>query len=326
VSELVIYQHDAAEPVSVRLEGDTLWLTQEQMAELFGRERSVITKHLRNVFREGELIEESNVQNLHITGSDKPVKFYNLDAIISVGYRVNSKRGTQFRQWATGVLREHLTQGWTLDRARLERNAAELEAALALVRKTAQAPELTSDIGRGLVEIVSRYTQTFLLLQRYDEGLLTEPQGTPGGTLLTPEKARQAIATLKADLVKRGEASDLFGREREEGLASILGNLDQTVFGQPAYATIESKAAHLLYFVIKNHPLSDGNKRSGAFLFVDFLHRNDALLRNGQPIINDMGLAALALLVAESAPDQKETITRLIENMLAQPLRPDRKV
>ena len=224
------------------------------------------------------------------------------------------------------MLREHLTQGWTLDRARLERNAAELEAALTLVRKTAQAPELTSDIGRGLVEIVSRYTQTFLLLQRYDEGLLTEPQGTPGGTLLTPEKARQAIATLKADPVKRGEASDLFGREREEGLASILGNLDQTVFGQPAYATIESKAAHLLYFVIKNHPLSDGNKRSGAFLFVDFLHRNDALLRNGQPIINDMGLAALALLVAESAPDQKETITRLIENMLAQPLRPDRKV
>ncbi len=148
MSELLIYQHDAAEPVSVRLEGDTLWLTQEQMAELFGRERSVITKHLRNVFREGELIEESNVQNLHIAGSDKPVKFYNLDAIISVGYRVNSKRGTQFRQWATGVLREHLSQGWTLDRARLERNAAELEAALDLVRKTAQAPELTSEMGR----------------------------------------------------------------------------------------------------------------------------------------------------------------------------------
>jgi prophage maintenance system killer protein len=149
--------------------------------------------------------------------------------------------------------------------------------------------------------------------------LLTEPHGTPGGLLLTPEEARQAIATLKADLMKRGEASDLFGREREDGLASILGNLDQTVFGQPAYATLEDKAAHLLYFVIKNHPLSDGNKRSGAFLFVDFLHRNGALLRNGQPIINDMGLAALALLVAESDPAQKETIIRLIQNMLARP-------
>lgn len=326
MSELVIYQHDAAEPVNVRLEGDSLWLTQDQMAELFGRERSVITKHLRNVFREGELIEESNVQNLHIAGSDKPVKFYNLDAIISVGYRVNSKRGTQFRLWATGVLHEHLTHGWTLDRARLERNAAELEAALDLVRKTAQAQELTSDMGRGLVEIVSRYTQTFLLLQRYDEGLLTEPQGTPGGSLLTPDEARQAIATLKADLMQRGEASDLFGCEREDGLASILGNLDQTVFGLPAYATLEGKAAHLLYFVIKNHPLSDGNKRSGAFLFVDFLHRNGALLRNGQPIINDMGLAALALLVAESAPVQKETIIRLIENMLALPLKHEGKM
>ncbi|WP_028537088.1 Fic family protein [Paludibacterium yongneupense] len=319
MSSMVIYQPKAGDPVVVRVESETLWLTQEQMAELFGRERSVITKHLRNVFREEELIEESNVQNLHIAGSDKPVKFYNLDAIISVGYRVNSKRGTQFRQWATGVLREHLTQGWTLDQARLERNATELEAALALVQKTAQASELTSEMGRGLIEIVSRYTQTFLLLQRYDEGLLTEPHGTPGGTLLTPGEARQAIATLKADLMKRGEASDLFGREREDGLASILGNLDQTVFGQPAYATLEDKAAHLLYFVIKNHPLSDGNKRSGAFLFVDFLHRNGALLRNGQPIINDMGLAALALLVAESAPAQKETIIRLIQNMLARP-------
>jgi len=319
MSSMVIYQPKAGDPVVVRVESETIWLTQEQMAELFGRERSVITKHLRNVFREEELIEESNVQNLHIAGSDRPVKFYNLDTIISVGYRVNSKRGTQFRQWATGVLREHLTQGWTLDRARLKRNATELEAALALVQKTAQASELTSEMGRGLIEIVSRYTQTFLLLQRYDEGLLTEPHGTPGGSLLTPEEARQAIATLKADLMKRGEASDLFGREREDGLASILGNLDQTVFGQPAYATLEDKAAHLLYFVIKNHPLSDGNKRSGAFLFVDFLHRNGALLRNGQPIINDMGLAALALLVAESDPAQKETIIRLIQNMLARP-------
>jgi prophage maintenance system killer protein len=319
MSEMVIYQPGDGEPVTVRLDGDTLWLTQEQMAELFGRERSVITKHLRNVFKEGELVEQSNVQNLHIAGSDKPVKFYNLDAIISVGYRVNSKHGTLFRQWATGVLREHLTQGWTLDRARMERNAAELEAALALVRKTARAPELTVATGRGLVEIVSRYTQTFLLLQRYDEGLLTEPPGTPGGTLLSAAEAKNAISILKADLMGRGEASDLFGRERDDGLASILGNLNQTVFGQPAYMSIESKAAHLLYFVIKDHPLSDGNKRCGAFLFVDFLYRNGALLRGAQPVINDVGMAALALLVAESAPSQKETIIRLIENMLVMP-------
>jgi len=257
------------------------------------------------------------VQNLHIAGSDKPVKFYNLDVIISVGYRVNSRRGTQFRQWATGVLREHLMQGWTLDRARFDHNAAELEAALALVRKAAQSPDLIAETGRGLVEIVSRYTQTFLLLQRYDEGLLADPVGTVGGTVPSLAEVRHSIATLKAELISCGEAGDLFGLERDDALAAILGNLDQSVFGKPAYPTIERKAAHLLYFVIKNHPLTDGNKRTGAFLFVDFLNRNHALIRDNQTVINDIGLAALALLVAESAPAQKETMIRLIENMLA---------
>ncbi len=316
MSEIIIYEPADGGHVTVRLEGESLWLTQEQIADLFERERSVITKHLRNIFQDGELVEESNVQNLHIAGSDKSVKFYNLDAIISVGYRVNSKRGTQFRQWATGILRDHLMQGWTLDRARFEHNAAELEATLALVRKTAQSPDLIAETGRGLIEIVSRYTQTFLLLQRYDEGLLTDPNGTVGGAMPSLHEVRQSIAGLKADLMSRGEASDLFGLERGDALAAILGNLDQSVFGEPAYPTIERKAAHLLYFVIKNHPLADGNKRTGAFLFVDFLNRNNALMRDGQPVINDIGLAALALLVAESAPAQKDTMIRLIENML----------
>jgi hypothetical protein len=152
----------------------------------------VITKHLRNIFKESELDQKSNVQNLHIAGSDKPVKFYNLDVIISVGYRVNSKRGTQFRQWAASVLRAHLMQGWTLDCARFDHNAAELEAALALIRKTVQSPDLLADTGRGLVEIISRYTQTFLLLQRYDEGLLSEPSGTTGGVMQSLADVRRA--------------------------------------------------------------------------------------------------------------------------------------
>ncbi len=316
MSEIVIYGSSEGGQVAVRLEGESLWLTQEQMSDLFNRDRSVITKHLRNLFKDEELLEKSNVQILHIAGSDKPTKFYNLDVIISVGYRVNSKRGTQFRQWATSILRDHLVRGWTLNRARFEHNAAELEAALMLVRKTAQSSDLIAQTGRGLVEIVSRYTQTFLLLQRYDEGLLTEPSGTAGGVMPSLAEVRQSIASLKADLISRGEAGDLFGLERDDGLAALLGNLDQSVFGKPAYPTIECKAAHLLYFVIKNHPLSDGNKRTGAFLFVDFLNRNHALIRDGQPIINDIGLAALALLVAESAPMQKDTMIRLIENML----------
>lgn len=317
-NQIVIYEGGDAR-VEVRLDGESVWLTQEQMGQLFGRERSVITKHIRNVFAEGELDEEGNVQNLHIAGSDKPVKFYNLDVIISVGYRVKSHQGTRFRQWATRVLREHLTKGYSLDRQRFERNAAELEAALQLVRKAAAGAALTADQGRGLVDVIARYTQTFLWLQRYDEGLLTAPEGSPGGVLPTLDEARAAIARLKADLMARGEASELFGRERGDAFAALLGNLDQTVFGEPAYPTVETKAAHLLYFVIKNHPFADGNKRSGAFLFVDFLARNGRLLRDGEPVINDVGLAALALLVAESDAKNKDVMIRLIENMLALP-------
>ena len=317
MSELQIYRN-AAGAVEVRLDGDSVWLRQEQMAVLFGRDRTVIGRHIRNLFAEGELAPESNVQNLHIPGSDKPVAFYNLDVIISVGYRVKSPEGVRFRQWATGVLREHLTRGYTLSRQRLETNAHELEAALLLVRQTARLPELSADQGRGLVDIVSRYAQTFALLQRYDEGLLTEPATQAGGCLPTPAEARTALAELKAGLQARGEAGELFARERGDGLEALLGNLDQTAFGEPVYASVESKAAHLLYFVIKNHPFADGNKRSAAYLFVDFLHRNRRLLdARGEPVINDIGLAALCLLVAESAPAQKETLIRLIMNMLA---------
>ncbi|MBZ0096818.1 MAG: virulence protein RhuM/Fic/DOC family protein [Sulfuricella sp.] len=318
MNEISIYQSENG-TIEVWLEQDTVWLRQEQISQLFGRERSVITKHLRNVFTEGELDEKSNVQNLHIAGSDKPVRFYSLDVIISVGYRVKSQQGTRFRQWATRTLREHLTQGYTLNRQRLEANARELEAALQLVKKAAQSPELLADTGRGLVDIVTRYAQTFLLLQRYDEGLLTEPPEQRGGILPALDDARQALARLKADLMARGEATDLFARERGDAFDALLGNLDQTVFGEPAYPSVEAKAAHLMYFVIKNHPFSDGNKRSGAFLFVDFLNRNGRLLDiTGNPVINDIGLAALALLVAESDPAHKETMIRLIMNMLAQ--------
>lgn len=318
-SKIQIYQtEDGKTQIEVRMEQESVWLRQEQMSELFGRDRSVITKHLRNIFAEGELEEKSNVQNLHIAGSDKPVKFYNLDVVISVGYRVKSVQGTRFRQWATGVLRQHLVQGYTLHQARFEQNAAELEQALALIRKAARSPAITVEAGSGLVEIVSRYTQTFLWLQRYDEGMLNEPHGQAGGQLPAEAEAMAALGALKQSLMARGEATDLFARPRGDGFGALLGNLDQSVFGEPAYPTVESKAAHLLYFVVKNHPFTDGNKRSGAFLFVDFLHRNGRLLDvRGEPVINDTGLAALTLLVAESDPKQKETLIRLIMNMLA---------
>ena len=323
-NQIVIFETDQ-QPVQVRLEGDTVWLSQAQMAELFATSTDNISLHLKNIYKDQELDEAATTEDFSVVRQEgarkvtRRLKHYNLDAIISVGYRVNSTRATRFRQWATRVLREHLTQGFSLDRQRFAQNAAELEAALQLVKKAAAGEGLTADQGRGLVDVIARYTQTFLWLQRYDEGVLTAPAGSPGGALPTLEEARAAIARLKADLMARGEATDLFGRERGDAFAALLGNLAQTVFGEPAYPTVETKAAHLLYFVIKNHPFTDGNKRSGAFLFVDFLARNGRLLRGGEPVINDVGLAALALLVAESDAAHKDVMIRLIENMLAVP-------
>lgn len=324
--KIVIYQaEDGASRVDVRFDQDTLWLSQAQMAELFDKDVRTINEHVKNIYKEQELVvSEATIRKFRIVRQEgarevqREIDHYSLDMIISVGYRVNSRKGTQFRIWATGVLKEYLTRGYTLNQRRFEQNARELETALSLVKKAAQSPTITAEAGTGLVEIVSRYTQSFLWLQRYDEGLLEEPKGQSGGTLPTEIEARHSLQELKTNLIQRGEATELFANERSDGLGSILGNLDQTVFGEPAYPTIESKAAHLLYFVVKNHPFTDGNKRSGAFLFVDFLHRNHRLLNEqGQPVINDTGLAALTLLVAESAPKQKETIIRLIMNMLA---------
>ncbi len=287
--EILVYETpDGGVRVDVRLERDTVWLTQRQMAELFDTSTDNVGLHLQNVFADGELVERATTEDFSVVRSEgkrtirRQVKHYNLDAIISIGYRVHSQRGVRFRQWATATLRDHLVRGYTLNRQRFERNARELEAALALVRKTASGESLTTDQGRGLVDIIARYTQTFLLLQRFDEGLLSEPRGVAGGSLPKPAEARRAIAKLKADLIERGDATQLFGQERADGLASLLGNLDQTVFGKPAYPTIESKAAHLLYFVIKNHPFADGN-----------------------------------MLVAESDPKDREVMVRLVMNMVA---------
>ena len=321
---IVIYQaQDGTTQVEVRFENDTVWLSQAQMAMLFGKDIRTINEHITNIFDDEELEKESTIRKFRIVRQEgkrqvnREIEHYDLDMIISVGYRVKSKQGISFRRWATARLKEYLTQGYTINQKRLQQNARELEQALALIQKTANSSELTLESGRGLVDIVSRYTHTFLWLQQYDEGLLTEPQTQQGGTLPTYAEACSALAELKSQLMTKGEASDLFGRERDNGLSAILGNLDQSVFGEPAYPSIEAKAAHLLYFVVKNHPFSDGNKRSGAFLFVDFLHRNGRLLdQNGYPVINDTGLAALTLLVAESDPKQKETLIRLIMHML----------
>lgn len=204
MTDIAIFESTQGD-VQVQLEQETVWLTQKQMSELFEKNVRTISEHVNNIFKEGELDKEAVIRNIRITaedGKNYQTKHYNLDVIISVGYRVKSQQGTRFRQWATKLLKQHLTQGYTLNKQRFEQNAKELESALLLIRKTAASPNLMLDSSRGLVEIVSRYTQTFLWLQRYDEGLLNEPEGNSGGILPTHEQASESLAQLKQGLIE----------------------------------------------------------------------------------------------------------------------------
>jgi prophage maintenance system killer protein len=316
MSDIVIFEEDTG-PVEVRLEGETVWLTQKQMAELFDKNVRTINEHVKNVFKEGELVEDSVIRKFRITAADGKsynTAHYNLDVIISVGYRVKSQRGVRFRQWATRVLREHLTQGYSLNEHRLARQGlAELEQAVELLGETLTRQELVSDIGQEVVGLILGYARTWRLLQDYDEGALGVPPGArPARGVLGVDEARRALDALAGELRDRGEASDLFARDRGDGLASILGNLEQSMFGEPLYGTREERAAHLLYFVIKNHPFSDGNKRSGAFLFLLYLRQEGMRLT-----LNEQGLTALTLLIAESDPKAKDLMARLVMNLIA---------
>ena len=320
----VFQNEDGSLQLAVQVQQESIWLSQSQLAELFKTSTDNISLHLKNIYQSGELDENATTEDYSVVRQEgkrqvkRKLKHYNLDAIISVGYRVNSTQATRFRQWATKTLKQHLLKGYTLNQERLAQNATELDNVLQLVKRIAVLPQ-NSEFGAGLVDIIASYTQTFLWLQQYDEGLLNSPKGELGGALTPLNDAKAAITQLKQNLINKGEATKLFAQERDSGLGAIWGALDQSVFGEPAYPSIESKAAHLLYFVVKNHPFSDGNKRTAAFLFVDFLNRNQRLLNeNYQPVINDTGLAAITLLVAESNPKEKDTIIRLIENLLSQ--------
>jgi prophage maintenance system killer protein len=327
LDQVILFQaRDGQVSLDVRLEADTVWLSQAQMAELFGRERSVISKHIGNVFKEGELAPETTcakfaqVQTEGARVIHRQVDFYNLDVIISVGYRVKSPRGTQFRIWATQVLRQHLIEGYTLHQRRLqERGLGDLQQTLALMARTLSSRGLVSDEGQAVLEVVQRYSRAWRWLLAYDEDRLApafaEPDGVPEALGLA--EAQLAIDTLRRDLAHCGESTPLFGQENRQALAGILGAIEQTFDGQPLYPTAQLRAAHLLYFVIKDHPFADGNKRIGTLLFLEFLRRNQLLLLpDGQPRIADNGMAALALLIAESAPQQKDLIIRLVMALL----------
>jgi len=319
MSDIVIFESDAQQ-VEVRLEGETLWVTQAEMAELFNTSSDNISLHLKNVYKEMELVEQATTEDFSVVRQEgkrqvrRQLRHYNLDAIISVGYRVNSAQATRFRQWATRVLRDHLTQGYSLNEHRLnQQGLAELEQAMDLLGKTLTRQELVNDIGREVVGLILGYAKTWRLLLDYDEGKLTIPAGAqPARGVLGFDEARRALDALAGELRERGEASELFARDRGEGLASILGNIEQTMFGDSLYKTREERAAHLLYFMIKNHPFSDGNKRSGAFLFLLYLRQEDMRLT-----LDESGLTALTLLIAESDPKAKDLMVRLVMNLLA---------
>ncbi|HOK59081.1 MAG TPA: RhuM family protein [Methanothrix sp.] len=309
--EVVLYQApDGTVQLDVRLERETIWLNQKQMALLFDTERSVITKHLRNIFQSGELEEKSNVQKMHIPGSDKPVAFYDLDVVISVGYRVNSKRGTQFRIWATQVLRDHILKGYTVNARRLE----ELKQTIKLVSTLADRRSLSSDEATALLRVVRDYTFALEVLDAYDHGRLPRPPDIPQAAVpISLEEARRMISAMRTQY----GVSALFGQEQGDRLAGALAAIFQTADGREVYPTIEEKAAHLLYFLVKDHPFVDGNKRIGAALFLRFFEKNGLLYRSdGTPRMSEEALVALTLLVAESAPREKDTIVRLIAFLL----------
>ena len=319
---IVLYQtDDGRTTLDVQLREETVWLTQAQMAYLFQTERSVVTKHINNVFKSGELDKAAVCAKFAQTAADGKTyqtNFYNLDAIISVGYRVNSKRGTQFRIWASSVLKEYLVKGYALNQRRLaERGVAELRGVLDLLAATLDQNQLADATGLAVVELVRRYGLSWQLLLQYDEDRLDLPTGLhrrePMGFDLA--MVHQSIVCLREELVARGEATDLFGRERGESLAAILGAIHQTFGGQDLYPSIEEKAAHLLYFVIKDHPFSDGNKRIGSFLFLLYLQESGLIETVG---IDNKALVALALLVAASDPAQKDVLIRLIVHLLGE--------
>ncbi|MDX5978729.1 RhuM family protein [Vreelandella alkaliphila] len=320
----IFTSEDGQSHLEVTLEQETVWLSQAQMGGLFATTPENVLMHLQNIFKDDELSEQATTKDFLVVRQEgkrqvrRSIKHYNLDAIISVGYRVSSKRATQFRRWATQVLKDHLVQGYTLNQRRLTERGIEFEQAVSLLSRTLTNQGLVSTEGEAVARVISDYARSWSLLQGYDEQQLAEVGiKQPGMQPLGLEEALQAIGELKQTLIGKGEATELFGQLRGDGLTSALVTIEQGFGDELFYPNVATRAAHLLYFVIKNHPLADGNKRCGSFLFLWYLRRNAALLAKPvEQLINDNTLVALALLVAESLPDQKTLMIRLIEHFI----------
>ena len=318
--EIIIYQTSKKEvELKVRFEGETVWLRQDEIAKLYGKERSVVTRHINKIFTDKEVDKKSNVQKMHIANSDKPVAFYSLDVILAVGYRTDSSRAIHFRRWATNVLKSYLLKGYALNQNQLletEEKFKELQKTISFLHEKSQH-ELLAGQGKAILNLLADYSKTLTLLEQYDKEKLALIKRTKGEFILDYRHAHHVIDETKKELIIKREASDLFGLENSDRFKGILGSIYQTFDGNELYPSLEEKAAHLLYLIIKDHPFVDGNKRIASLLFVYFLDRNKYLERpNGERKINDNALVALALLIAESDAKDKDILIKIITNLL----------
>jgi len=310
---IVIYQ---AKSGAIELRGDfshdTVWATQAQIVNLFGVDQSVISRHINNVFKDSEVEAKSNMQKMHNANSDKPLTLYSLDVILSVGYRTNSKVAVEFRKWATKTLHDHITKGYAINRKQVVKNYDAFMKSVGDIQFL--LPEHVALDPKMMLDLIKEFANTWVSLDAYDKEELKIVGATKKTVKLTGQELLLAISTLKTELLKKDEATDIFAQERAVGnVEGIVGNVMQSFGGKAVYASVEEKAAHLLYFMVKNHPFTDGNKRSGAFAFVWFLRKAGAKnFRN----INSASLTSLTLLIAESDPKKKNQMVALITELL----------
>ena len=312
-NKIVIYQ---AKNGAIELRGDikkeTVWATQAQIVDLFGVDQSVVSRHISNIFKDGEIEEKSNMQKMHNTNSDKPITLYSLDVILGVGYRTNSKVAIEFRKWATKTLRNYITNGYVINRNQITKNYEKFLETVENIKSLLPSGNIVEN--KDVVNLISLFADTWLSLDAYDKEITTKSKLTKKKVKITAEKISDNLLELKQNLLEKGEASDIFGVERNKGnVSGIIGNVMQSFGGQEVYPTIEEKAAHLLYFMVKNHPFVDGNKRSGAFAFVCFLQQAKVLNINK---ISPSALTALTIMVAESNPSHKERVVKLILDLI----------
>ena len=320
--DIILYKTPKGPELAVRLKKETVWLDAHQIVALFGIDRTGIVRHISNIYKTGELNRDSTCAKIAQVAKDGKIRemdIYNLDMILSVGYRVNSKQATQFRIWATNTLKSYLLKGYAINEKQLlsaKERLQQLQSAISFLQEKSKH-ELLSGQEQEILNLLANYSKTLTLLEQYDKDLLIVSKKGKGKFVLEYEEAKKVIAALKNDLADKKEASDLFGQEYEGKLQGIIGNLYQTFGGKELYSSLEEKAAHLLYFIIKDHPLADGNKRTASFLFVYFLDKNNFLYReSGEKKINDNALVALVLLIAISDPKDKEVMIKIITNLL----------